>query len=104
MPISTKFFFSISGDIFYTVIGVIYKSNNGTAFTRAMNGEIQTYYKNGDSIKQTNRWIRVLFGAFNRPCEQAIRNLVKIFEETGSVQNQHCSSMPNCQRLEFVWP
>lgn len=38
---------------------------------------IKTYYINKRSIKITHRKIRQSFGAFNRPTEQAIRNLFK---------------------------
>lgn len=48
---------------------------------------IKTYYENSSSIKETFRKLRILFGQHNRPHENTIRNLVRKFEKTGSVQN-----------------
>lgn len=48
---------------------------------------VQTYYENQRSIKNTYRKIRDFFGVSKRPHENSIRNLIKKFEETGSVEN-----------------
>ena len=46
---------------------------------------IKIYYKNNESVRETFRALREIYGRHNRPTELAIRNLIKKFESTGSV-------------------
>ena len=56
---------------------------------------IKIYYKNNESIRETFRALREIYGRHNRPTELAIRNLIKKFESTGSVCDvKH----PTCQK------
>lgn len=48
---------------------------------------VKTHYKNGENFTQTIRRLREHFGRHNRPSRTGVQNLIKKFEETGSVKN-----------------
>ena len=46
---------------------------------------VKLYYKNGDSPARVYRALRSDFGRHGRPTKHTIPNVVRIFEETGSI-------------------
>lgn len=46
---------------------------------------VQLVYRNNNSVRTVYRNLREDYGQFNRPTERTIRNVVKKFEETGSI-------------------
>jgi len=61
----------------------LYNFNHGTTHDSTTH-LVQTYYKNGRSLKNTFRKIRDYFVS---NCPHTIRNLIQKFESTGSVNN-----------------
>lgn len=57
------------------------------------------YYGNHQSVQETYRKIRDFFGAYKRPSLQAIHDLIKKFEETGSVHDKPHPGRPKAENF-----
>lgn len=61
---------------------------------------VELYYINGCSVTQCLRKFRAVHGIHAGPSEQAVRNLVKKFKETGSLHDAPRSGGPRTARTE----